>query len=126
MKIEHAAVWVKDLEIMRDFYETYFGGVANDKYINEQKQFESYFLKFDEGARLELMRKSGIGERPIENSIGWAHIAFSLGSKQAVDAVTAKLGKDGFTVVSGPRTTGDGYYESVVEDPEKNLLELTE
>lgn len=126
MKIEHTAVWVKDLEIMRDFYETYFGGAANDKYENHEKQFESYFLKFDEGARLELMRKTGIGERPKENSIGWAHVAFSLGSKQAVDAVTAKLGKDGYAVISGPRTTGDGYYESVVEDPEKNLLELTE
>jgi len=125
MKIEHAAIWVKDLEGMKTFYETYFNGNANTKYHNKNKEFESYFLTFDGGARLEIMRKSSINKPDQNDRIGWAHIAISLGSKENVDQMTARLKKYGYHLVQGPRVTGDGYYESVIEDPEGNLLELT-
>ncbi|WP_078577751.1 VOC family protein [Salipaludibacillus agaradhaerens] len=125
MKIEHVAVWVNDLENMKHFYTTYFNGQANDKYTNTRKQFESYFISFESGARLEIMRKQGVDNTPSDTMIGWAHIAFSTGSEEAVDELTERLKKDGYSVVNGPRVTGDGYYESVVEDPEGNLVELT-
>ena len=125
MKIEHVAIWVKDLEGMKSFYETYFNGVSNEKYHNKVKQFESYFITFAEGARLEIMRKAGVDQPDHDDRIGWAHIAISLGSKEAVDQLTARLQQDGYSLVNGPRLTGDGYYESVIEDPEGNLLELT-
>ncbi|MCC5892688.1 VOC family protein [Exiguobacterium sp.] len=125
MKIEHIALWVNDLEQMRQFYETYLGATANDKYTNERKQFESYFLTFpDSTCRLELMRRTDIQGTPRE-TLGYTHIAFSLGSKAAVDALTARLQDDGYPLLDGPRTTGDGYYESVMLDPEQNKLELT-
>ncbi|MEH7109508.1 VOC family protein, partial [Bacillus sp. JJ1764] len=98
---------------------------SNTKYHNKVKEFESYFITFDSGARLEIMRKSGIDKRDQDERIGWAHIAISLGSKESVDQLTARLQKDGYRLVNGPRVTGDGYYESVIEDPEGNLLELT-
>lgn len=125
MKIEHVAIWVKDIESMKTFYTTYFNGKANSKYHNKDKQFESYFLTFDDGARLELMRKFGIDKKDQDDRIGWAHIAISLGSKESVDQMTERLQNDGYRLVNGPRVTGDGYYESVIEDPEGNLLELT-
>ncbi|STO07952.1 VOC family protein [Exiguobacterium aurantiacum] len=125
MKIEHIALWVNDLEQMRQFYETYLGATANDKYTNERKQFESYFLTFpDSTCRLELMRRPDI-ESASRETLGYTHIAFSLGSKAAVDALTARLQDDGYPLLDGPRTTGDGYYESVMLDPEQNKLELT-
>lgn len=124
MKIEHVAVWVSDLEKMRSFYETYFEASSNEKYINAQKGFSSYFLTFREGARLELMHRHDVTVVSSE-VLGWAHIAISLGSKQAVTTLTERLKSDGYTIVGAPRTTGDGYYESVVEDPEGNLIELT-
>ncbi|RHB51928.1 VOC family protein [Exiguobacterium sp. AM39-5BH] len=125
MKIEHVALWVNDLEQMRRFYETYLGATANDKYTNERKQFESYFLTFPESTcRLELMRRPDIHGAPGD-TIGYAHIAFALGSKEAVDTLTRRLEADGYPLVDGPRTTGDGYYESVLLDPEQNKLELT-
>lgn len=126
MRIEHIAVWVKDLEKMKAFYELYFGCESNEKYHNTKKDFESYFLTFESGARLEIMRQRGINQEKQLNQIGWAHIAVSLGNKEDVDQLTERLRKDGFTVLSGPRTTGDGYYESVIEDPEGNWVELTE
>ncbi|HWJ78710.1 MAG TPA: VOC family protein [Niallia sp.] len=125
MKIEHVAIWVKDLEGMKSFYETYFNGVSNEKYHNKVKQFESYFITFAEGARLEIMRKAGVDQPDHDDRIGWAHIAISLGSKEDVDQLTSRLQQDGYPLVNGPRLTGDGYYESVIEDPEGNLLELT-
>lgn len=125
MKIEHVAIWVKDLEGMKTFYTTYFEGTANSKYQNIEKKFESYFISFKEGARLELMRKAGIDKDDSNDRVGWAHIAISLGSKEAVNQLTERLQKDGFLLVNGPRLTGDGYYESVIEDPEGNLIELT-
>ena len=125
MKIEHVALWVNDLEPMRRFYETYLGATANDKYTNERKQFESYFLTFPESTcRLELMHRPDIQGTPGD-TIGYAHIAFALGSKEAVDTLTRRLEADGYPLVDGPRTTGDGYYESVLLDPEQNKLELT-
>lgn len=125
MKIEHVAIWVKDLEGMKTFYERYFNGRANEKYYNKAKEFESYFIQFDSGARLEIMRRSGVDKPCQDERLGWAHIAFSLGSREAVDQLTARLSGDGFRLFNGPRVTGDGYYESVIEDPEGNLIELT-
>jgi lactoylglutathione lyase len=125
MKIEHVAIWVNDLEGMKEFYETYFNCRSNTKYHNREKKFESYFLTFESGARLEIMRKEGIHQHTKEEKMGWAHIAISLGSKEAVNQLTAKLKSDGYPTINGPRVTGDGYYESVVEDPEGNLIELT-
>ncbi|CAM3868770.1 VOC family protein [Alkalicoccus chagannorensis] len=125
MRIEHAAVWVHDLEAVRRFYETYFHAEAGAKYANEAKQFESYFLTFDGGARLEIMRRADIDQKGREDTAGWAHIAISLGSQEAVDTLTAEIEHAGYPLRSGPRTTGDGYYESVIEDPEGNVIELT-
>ena len=125
MRIEHVAIWVKDLEAMKNFYVTYFNGKSNEKYHNENKGFQSYFIMFDGGARLEIMCKEGITQPDRENRFGWAHIAISLGSREAVNQTTTRLKQDGYRLVNGPRITGDGYYESVIEDPEGNLLELT-
>ncbi|MCI2256615.1 VOC family protein [Domibacillus sp. PGB-M46] len=125
MRIEHVAIWVKDLEAMKTFYVTYFNGNANAKYHNKDKEFESYFLTFDGGARLEIMCTSGIDKPQQGDRIGWAHIAISLGSRESVNQMTVRLQKDGYRLINGPRVTGDGYYESVIEDPEGNLLELT-
>ncbi len=125
MRIEHVAIWVNDLEATKAFYEKYFNGKSSSKYLNKVKEFESYFLSFDSGARLEIMRKAGIDKKSNEEILGWAHIAISLGSREAVDDMTARLKNDGYRHVNGPRVTGDGYYESVIEDSEGNLLELT-
>lgn len=127
MRIEHAALWVTDLERTRAFYETYFGAAAGPKYANAAKGFESYFMTFPSGgARLELMRKSGLPARPPgPEHTGWAHLAFAVGSEEAVDALTERLRADGFELLDGPRRTGDGYYESVVLDLEGNRVEVT-
>ncbi|WP_075309386.1 VOC family protein [Bacillus wiedmannii] len=125
MKIEHVAIWVNDLEGMRDFYKQYFGGEENSLYHNPKKQFESYFITFEGGARLELMRQIGIDDNRQTQTIGYAHIAFSIGSKEKVNELTNTLSEAGYPVLNGPRTTGDGYYESVVSDPEGNQIEIT-
>ncbi|QWU45959.1 VOC family protein [Bacillus sp. NP247] len=125
MKIEHVAIWVNDLVGMRDFYKQYFNGEANALYHNPKKQFESYFITFESGARLELMRQVGIGDEIQTQTIGYAHIAFSVGSKEKVNQLTEMLREVGYPVLNGPRTTGDGYYESVVSDPEGNQIEIT-
>ena len=127
MKIEHVALWTADLERAKNFYCTYFGGRANDKYVNAAKQFSSYFLTFDTGARLELMQKPGLqpSTQPKNRSVGYIHLAFSTGSKAGVDQLTDTLRRDGYPVLGEPRTTGDGYYESVVADPDGNLVEIT-
>lgn len=127
MKIEHLAIWVEDLEKMKEFYMSIFPLNCNEKYVNPKKQFSSYFLSFDSGARIELMQKTDLGQRsdfPYER-FGLAHFAVSVGSKEKVDELTEKIRKSGFRVVGEPRTTGDGYYESVILDPEGNLIELT-
>ncbi len=126
MKIEHAALYLDDLEAGRAFFETYLGAVAGERYHNPRTGFSSYFLAFDEGARLEIMSKEGIEEAdPAVERRGFMHLAFSLGSAAAVDELTARFASDGYEVASGPRTTGDGYYESCVLGPEGTRIELT-
>jgi len=127
MKVEHLAIWVSDLELMRGFYERYFGATAGEKYHNPTKNFSSYFLSFKEGARLELMQKPEISGHvdTSQEYLGISHFAVAVGSKEKVDALTEELRADGYSVVGEPRTTGDGYYESVVLDPEQNRIEIT-
>jgi len=128
MKIEHLAIWVKDIEMMRRFYMTYFNMGSNEKYENTSKQFSSYFLSF-EGAEtsIELMHNPNILKAMTDSGVemGLTHFAISVGSKNNVDALTARLRTDGYSIVGEPRTTGDGYYESVVLDCEGNRIEIT-
>ncbi|GAB3560354.1 VOC family protein [Spirosoma fluminis] len=128
MYIEHIAIWVRDLEQMRIFYETYFGATAIDKYVNVSKSFSSYFLTFPQkGARLELMQMDAIPDSQndaLAQFTGLIHFAVSVGSEAAVDALTERLRADGYSIVGEPRRTGDGYYESVILDPEENRIEL--
>ena len=128
MKIEHLAIWVDDLEAMKAFYTKYFNCTSGEKYSNQKKQYTSYFLSFGEGTtRLELMHKPNI--IPVEgqrgNSKGLAHFSISVGTKGNVNELTELLRNDNYIVFGEPRTTGDGYYESVVLDPEGNYLEIT-
>ena len=128
MKIHHIAIWCQDLEQMRFFYETYLGAVSNERYINEKKQFQSYFLKFEGEVSLELMQKVNIPTNindVYEQFMGLNHFAISVGSERAVNEMTEKLRNDGFEIIGEARWTGDGYYESVVFDPEKNRIEIT-
>lgn len=126
MKIEHIAMYVNDLEKARKFFETYFGAVSNEGYHNPKTDFRSYFLSFEDGARLEIMTKPDLTDSgDFLNRFGYAHIAFSVGSKEAVDSLTLHLKEDGYNVISGPRTTGDGYYESCIIGFEGNLIEIT-
>jgi lactoylglutathione lyase len=127
MRVEHLAIWVEDLELMKEFYLKYFGAKANDRYYNPKKEFESYFLTFDSGARIELMHKPKLEllADPYDRRAGYAHMAIALGSAEEVDNLTERMRTDGYTIVGKPRTTGDGYYESVIIDPEGNRIELT-
>lgn len=128
MHIEHLAVWTKDLERMKEFYEKYFNATSNSLYVNQKKQFKSYFLTFESGARLELMQRPDIESKKISNKkevYGYAHLAISTGSEMAVNRLTETLKNDGYAVLDGPRQTGDGYYESVVADPDGNRIEIT-
>lgn len=127
MRIEHAALYVCDLEAARDFFVKYFGASSNGGYHNPKTGFSSYFLTFDGGSRLEIMTRPDIEEfeKPPFRT-GWAHIAFSVGSREAVDALTERLRADGYEITSEPRTTGDGYYESCVSDKEGNQIEISE
>jgi lactoylglutathione lyase len=128
LRIEHVAFWTEDLERFADFYARYFGATAGSKYVNPLKGFESRFLSFAGGARIEVMSSSTL--EPVKHQrgahrMGLAHLALSVGSKQRVDELTDRLRQDGFDVVDGPRHTGDGYYESVVLDPDGNRIEVT-
>ena len=126
MRIEHVAMYVSHLEEARDFFVKYLGAKSNDGYHNPRTGFRSYFLTFDDGTRLELMNKpTMIDDAKVPERTGYAHIAFSVGSKEAVDTLTARLRADGYAVVSGPRTTGDGYYESCILAVEDNQIEIT-
>ena len=126
MKIEHVALYVHDLEGARTFFMKYLGAKSNDGYHNPRTDFRSYFLSFDGGARLELMNKPGMTDVPKALArTGYAHIAFSVGSKEKVDALTAELKADGYEVIGKPRTTGDGYYESCILAIEQNQIEIT-
>ncbi len=128
MHIEHVAVWTEDLGRLKAFYEKYFNASSGSKYTNPDTKFESYFLEFDSGARLELMRMPGIPattDDGLRQFTGFIHLAFSTGSEEQVDRLTRRLQDDGYTVADGPRRTGDGYYESVVFDPDGNRIEIT-
>lgn len=126
MKIEHIAMYVNDLEKTREFFIKYLDAKSNAGYHNSKTDFRSYFLSFDDGARLEIMKKPQMDDMPKSLSrTGYAHIAFSVGSREKVDELTRKLKNDGYEVVSGPRTTGDGYYESCIVAIENNQIEIT-
>ncbi len=126
MKIEHIALYVEDLEENKNFFIKYLGAKANNGYHNPRTNFRSYFLSFEDGARLEIMQRPEMVNLPKETArTGYAHIAFSVGSREKVDALTAELKADGYDVVSGPRITGDGYYESCIVAMEGNQIEIT-
>lgn len=126
MRIEHIAMYVNDLEKARDFFIKYFGASSNEGYHNPRTDFRSYFLIFDHVARLEIMNKPQMPDSEKElNRTGYIHIAFSLGSKEAVDTLTERMKNDGFEVISGPRTTDNGYYESCIVGIEGNQIEIT-
>jgi lactoylglutathione lyase len=128
MQIDHIAIWTNDIERMKEFYERYFLAKTGSKYVNPAKRFVSYFLSFSSGTRLELMQKTGVQEiqRSIgEQSIGYAHLSFATGSEQRVNELTARLKRDAYLVLDGPRHTGDGYYESLIQDPDGNSIEIT-
>ena len=128
MKIEHLGIWTHDLKGMRDFYQTYFNMECGEIYENKKKGFSSYFLSFKGGAtRIELMTRTDLSLRETgkETPSGLAHLAVSLETREAVDQLTESIRQAGYTVLSEPRITGDGYYESVVADPEGNRIELT-
>ena len=141
MKIEHVAIWVKDIDKVCEFYRKYFGGVVQPLYHNPAKQFTSRFITFDDGARLEIMHRPDVSDMLTLDHAGVQahrrdtrhrmfhveqfHISFSVGSKEKVDSLTQQMSDDGITIVGQPRTTGDGYYESVVLDPEGNRIEIT-
>lgn len=126
MKIEHIAIYFNDLEAGKEFFVKYFGAEAGSIYRNHKTGFSSYFLTFEDGARLEIMHHPQMedDEKAIRRT-GLTHIAFSLGSRERVDELTQRLHRDGYEVISGPRMTGDGYYESCILGFEDNQLELT-
>ena len=127
MRIEHVAIYVNDLEATKDFFVKYFNATSNEGYHNKTTDFRSYFLSFDDGARLEIMNKPQMkDDEKSLNRTGFVHIAFSLGSKKAVDELTEKLKDDGYKIISEPRTTGDEYYESCIIGIEGNQIEITE
>jgi lactoylglutathione lyase len=129
LKINHIAIWAVDIELLKNFHEKYFGCKASNKYYNPNKKFQSYFLSFEDGCKLELMNMPDIAAsgRSSENVLnGLAHFAVSVGSKTAVDELVNRLAMDGYEVVGQPRMTGDGYYEGIVSDPEGNQIEITE
>jgi lactoylglutathione lyase len=124
--IEHIAMYVTDLEAARDFFVEYMGGYSNGGYHNRTTDFRSYFISFDKGPRLEIMTKPELKDQDkLLNRTGYTHIAFSVGNKEKVDELTNLLRKNGYEVVSGPRTTGDGYYESCIVVIEGNQIEIT-
>ena len=126
MRIEHIAMYVNDLEKAKEFFVKYFNATSKEGYHNKTTDFRSYFLSFDDGARLEIMNKPQMSdEEKGLNRTGYIHIAFSLGSKEAVDMLTEKIRNDGYNVISGPRTTGDGYYERCIIGIEGNQIEIT-
>lgn len=128
MKIEHIAIWTSDIERLKLFYTEYFGCTSGSKYINSTKSFESYFLMFDSGCRLELMQMPSIPlnlNNSFSQYLGLIHFAVSVGSEENVDELTARLRSDGYEIVGEPRATGDGYYESCILDPDGNRIEIT-
>ena len=129
MTLEHVAIWTDKPEQLKDFYTKYFDGISNDKYTNEKKQFHSYFISFKSGARLEIMAMPGIpanlNDTVVKQHKGIIHLAFGVDTKQEVEEKATQLKEDGFKILSGPRKTGDGYYEFETLDPDNNRLEVT-
>ncbi|HEM3480925.1 TPA: VOC family protein [Streptococcus suis] len=126
MRIEHVAIYTQDLEGMRNFFETYFHAQSNQLYHNQKTSFESYFLTFEDGARLEIMTRDDVVDKPSQlNHLGLIHLAFSLGSEEVVNELTERLVAADYPLLSGPRVTGDGYYESCVLGFEGVQIELT-
>jgi lactoylglutathione lyase len=127
-RVEHIALWTDDIERLAAFYSKYLGASVGPKYLNVPKGFESRFLTFESGARLELMKTSTLRPQRVDpgaQRMGLTHLAFSLGTERRVDELTGLLRHAGFPIEDGPRRTGDGYYESVVLDPDGNRVELT-
>jgi lactoylglutathione lyase len=129
MKLEHVAIWTEDLERLKDYYVKYFGGKSNDKYFNPTKNFESYFLTFESGARLEIMKKpdipTNLNDTIIKQHQGIIHLAFGVETMAEVEGKLKELQQNGYQILSGPRKTGDGYYEFETLDPDNNRLEVT-
>jgi len=129
IKSDHIAVWVTDIEKQKAFYQKHFNAKQNSLYINKQKSYRSYFLTFDSSSRLEIMQRSDV--QPVlkdsveQEFIGFAHLAFSVGSEERVEKLTQQLELDGYRCISVTRRTKDGYYESVILDPENNRVEIT-
>jgi lactoylglutathione lyase len=124
VRIEHVGLWVRDLDGVAAFYEKYFGARIGGLYQNPRKGFESRFLEFAGGARLEVMRRTDVTARGADDQLGLAHVALSVGDEAAVDGLAARFTADGRQPLDGPRRTGDGYYECVVRDPEGNRVEI--
>jgi lactoylglutathione lyase len=129
MQVEHIAIWTSDIERLKDFYIRYFGGVSNSMYTNTTKQFSSYFISFGGSARLEIMQMPGVlpnsARQEKQQQLGLAHLAFKAHSMQEVEQMAAWLSSDGYPILSGPRKTGDGYYEFETLDPDGNRIEVT-
>lgn len=124
MHIDHVAIWTDNIETEKDFFLKYFDCTANKLYTNPAKKFSSYFITFEGGARIEIMKRDGISKKGKGETLGITHIAVNAGSRGKVDRLTEQLELDGYTVVSRPRVTGDGYYESAILDPEMNVIEI--
>jgi lactoylglutathione lyase len=124
-RLEHVALWVRDVDRVAAFYARYFGARVGDRYENPRKGFQSRFLEFASGARLEVMARADVETRGTGEALGFAHVAVAIGDEAAVDALAARFKADGVSVLDGPRRTGDGYYECVVLDPEGNRVEVT-
>jgi lactoylglutathione lyase len=129
MRIDHIALWSNNIEHLKEFYCKYFNARPNQKYENVRKQFQSYFLSFDDASRLELMQMPDIPDNrndTVKQYTGFIHIAIAVGNKQQVTELTGRLKADGYEIVSEPRRTGDGYFESCVLDPDRNRVEIFE
>lgn len=126
MRVEHIAMYVNELEDAKDFFMRYFQAKAGDLYHNTKTGFQSYFLSFDDGARLEIMSRPDMADQEKAlTRTGFVHIAFGVGSREALEELTGRLEKDGYEILSGPRMTGDGYYESCILGIEGNQIEIT-
>lgn len=122
--LTHIALWTTQLETLRDFYVRYFNGTSNEKYVNPKKGFASYFVYFESGPALEIMQRTDVTEPQEKEYIGLAHLAFHVRSKEEVDRQVERFRQAGYVIAGEPRTSGDGYYEGVILDPDGNRIEL--